>query len=236
MVPAATTADTFVEDTYVKPQFGLIEFLRRIREDQLSVLVPELFGRNITYARLLFLDHFLIIKPEYIEHVLLTNHENYRKSHFVRHILGPLLGNGLLTSEGEFWRRQRRIAAPAFHMRRVADFVATMGSCTETALARWRTMTQPFDIAAEMMALTLNIISRTMFSRDVSGDIEAVRRLMDIVVTLRLGLLDLLGFPEWLPRRQPRAYRQAIIEFEALVSQFLAERRAGGVDRGDLLS
>jgi cytochrome P450 len=236
MDPAATTADSFVEDTYVKPQFGLIEFLRRIREDQLSVLTPELFGRNMTYARLLFLDDFLIIKPEYIEHVLLTNRVNYQKSQFLRHLLGPLLGNGLLISEGEFWRRQRRIAAPAFHSRRIADFIATMGSCSEAALARWPTMTQPFDIAAEMMALTLNIISRTMFSRDVSGDVQAVRRLMDIVVTLRLGLLDLLGFPEWLPRRQPKAYRRAIVEFEALVSRFLAERRADGIDRGDLMS
>jgi cytochrome P450 len=237
MDPAsAPKADSFVEDTYVKRQFGLIEFLRRIREDQLSVLVPELFGRNMTYARLLFLDNFLIIKPEYIEHVLLTNHANYRKSQFLRHLLGPLLGNGLLISEGEFWRRQRRIAAPAFHSKRIVDFLATMGSCSEAALARWRSMTQPFDIAAEMMALTLNIISRTMFSRDVSGDVQAVRRLMDIVVTLRLGVLDLLGFPEWLPRRQPKAYRRAIAEFEALVSQFLAERRADGIDRGDLLS
>jgi cytochrome P450 len=75
-----------------------------------------------------------------------------------------------------------------------------------------------------------------MFSRDVSGDVEAVRHLMDIVVTLRLGLLDLLGFPEWLPRRQPKAYRRAILEFEALVSRFLAERQADRVDRGDLLS
>jgi cytochrome P450 len=229
-------ADSFVEDTYVKPRFGVIEFLRRVREDQLSVVNPELSGRNITYARLLFLDHFLIIKPEYIEHVLLTNRVNYRKSQFLRHLLGPLLGDGLLISEGEFWRRQRRIAAPAFHSRRIADFIATMGSCSEAALARWPTMTQPFDIAAEMMALTLNIISRTMFSRDVSGDVQSVRRLMDSVVTLRLGLLDLLGFPEWLPRRQPKAYRRAIVEFEALVSRFLAERRADGIDRGDLMS
>src|SRR5262245_54768519 len=125
MDPAATTtADSFVEDTYVKPQFGLIEFLRRIREDQLSALPPELFGRNMTYTRLLFLDDFFIIKPEYIEHVLLTNRVNYQKSQILRHLLGPLLGNGLLISEGEFWRRQRRIAAPAFHSRRIADFIA----------------------------------------------------------------------------------------------------------------
>jgi cytochrome P450 len=235
-LPTATPASAFVEDTYLAPQFGLIEFLRRVREDQLSTLVPELFGRNMIYNRLLFLHSFLINKPEYIEHVLLTNHANYSKSHFLRRMLGPILGNGLLTSEGELWRRQRRIAAPAFHNKRIAEFVDTFSSCIQTMLARWRTRTQPFDVAAEMMALTLDIIARTMFSADVSGEVEAVRRLMEIVVTMRPSILDLLGFPEWLPRRQPPAYGRAIAEFEALVARFLARRRGDGIDRRDLLS
>ena len=232
---ATAAAETFVEDTYLKSRFGPIEFFRRARTDQLSLMLPELFDRNMTYSRLLFLDNFVLNKPEYIEHVLLTNQANYRKSPFLRNILGPLLGEGLLISEGEFWRRQRRIAAPAFHSKRVAGFVAAMASCTETMLGRWHTTAEPFDIASEMMALTLNIIARTMFSRDVSGDVEAVRRLTDIVVRLPPSLLDLFGFPQWLPRRRPAAYRRAIAEFEALVARFLAER-ADGVDRGDLLS
>jgi cytochrome P450 len=228
--------DTFVEDTRIARQFGFFEFLRRARQDQLSLFVPEMFGRNMIYSRFLFLHSFLINKPEYIEHVLLANQANYRKSHFLRHILGPLLGDGLLISEGEFWRRQRRIAAPAFHSRRIADFVATMVSCTEATLARWRGTTEPFDIAAEMMALTLNIVSRTMFSTDVSGDVEAVRRLTDIVVALKPSTTDLLGLPEWFRRRRPKGYQRAITEFEALVSRFLAERRTTGIERGDLLS
>ena len=231
-----TATPSFAEDTYFPPQFGLIEFLRRVRTDQLSTLVPELFGRAMIYNRLLFLHSFLINKPEYIEHVLLTNHVNYSKSHFLRRMLGPILGNGLLTSEGELWRRQRHIAAPAFHSKRIAGFVDTFASCTQTMLARWRTRTQPFDVAAEMMALTLDIIARTMFSADVSGEVDAVRHLMEIVVTMRPSVLDLLGFPEWLPRRQPPAYGRAIAEFEALVARFLAQRRADGIDRGDLLS
>jgi cytochrome P450 len=234
--PVATATDAFVEDTYMAPQFGPIEFLRRLREDQLSVLVPEVFGRNMIHNRLLFLHSFLINKPKYIEHVLLTNHKNYSKSHFLRRMLGPLLGDGLLISEGEFWRRQRRIAAPAFHNKHIAQLVAAMASCTETTLARWRAATRPIDVAAEMMALTLNIIARTMFSTDVSGEVEAVRRLMDIVVTLSPSVLDLFGLPDWLPRRQPAAYRRAIAEFDALVARLLAERRADGIDRGDLLS
>ena len=154
-----------------------------MRTDQLSTLVPELFGRNMIYNRILFLHSFLINKPEYIEHVLLTNHANYSKSQFLRRMLGPVLGDGLLTSEGELWRRQRRIAAPAFHNKRIAGFVDTFAACTQATLARWRTLPQPFDVTAEMMALTLDIIARTMFSTDVRGEVEAVRRLMEIVVT-----------------------------------------------------
>jgi cytochrome P450 len=229
-------ANALLANTNAAPRLGWIEFLRRVREDQLSILAPELFGQDIAYNRILFLHSFLINKPEYIEHVLLTNQRNYRKSDFLRRILGPLLGEGLLISEGELWRRQRRIAAPAFHARRVAEFVGAMTTCTQAALARWRRMSGPFDLAAAMLELTLDIVARTMFSTDVGGEIASLRRLTDVVVALRPSTLDLLGLPGWIPRPQPAAYRRAIAEFEALVSRFLAERRADGRDRGDLLS
>jgi cytochrome P450 len=231
-----TSDDTFIEDAYFAPRFGTIEFLRRLRDDQLSVLVPELFDRNMLAFKHLFLHGFLINKPEYIEHVLLTNYTNYSKSHFLRRMLGPLLGDGLLISEGKLWRRQRSILAPAFHHKRISEYVNTMVVCTEATMARWRTITQPFDVAAEMMALTLNIIARTMFSTDVSGEVEIVRRLMDVVVNLRPSIFDILGLPEWVPRLKPMAYRRAIAEFEALVWRLLADRRAKEIDQGDLLS
>jgi cytochrome P450 len=229
-------ADAFVEDTYMPPRFGLFELLRRVRTDQLTTIVPEMFGRSLLHNRILFLHSFLVNKPEYIEHVLLTNQANYAKSHFLRNMLGPLLGQGLLISEGDFWRRQRRIAAPAFHSRRIADFVATMASCTEASLARWGTMAQPFDVAGEMMALTLDIICRTMFSTDVSEDTAAVRRLMDIVVRMPVSMLDLFGLPQWLPRPKAAPLRSAVVAFDALVARFLAERRADPAERNDLLA
>jgi len=218
------------------PRLGLIEFIRRVREDQLSVIDPALYGEDLTYSRILFLHSFLVNKQEYIEQVLLTNHANYRKSDFLRNLLGPLLGEGLLISEGEFWRRQRRIAAPAFHARRIGEFVATMQASTQAMLARWPRPGEPFDVAAEMMALTLDIIARTMFSAEVSGEVAAIRRLTDFVINLRPSLLDLFGFPQWLPRLQPREYRAAIAAFEPLVARFLAERRHEESARGDLLS
>ncbi|HUI95003.1 MAG TPA: cytochrome P450 [Xanthobacteraceae bacterium] len=232
----AAAADAFVEDTYLPRRFGLFEMLRRVRTDQLTTLVPEMFGRNLIHSRMLFLHSFLVNKPEYIEHVLLTNQANYAKSHFLRNMLGPLLGEGLLISEGEFWRRERRIAAPAFHSRRIAEFVATMASCTEAMLARWRTAAQPFDVAGEMMALTLDIICRTMFSTDVSDDTAAVRRLMDIVVRMPVSMLDLFGLPQWLPRGKTAPLRHAIVAFDTLVARFLAERRADPAERNDLLA
>ena len=128
-------ADAAIEPA---PRLGLLEFIRKVKADQLLIIQPELFGEELLYNRFLFLHSFLVNKPEYIEHVLLTNHANYRKSHFTRNLLGPLLGNGLLTSEGDFWRRQRRIAAPAFHARRIGEFVTTMGASTEAMLARDR--------------------------------------------------------------------------------------------------
>jgi cytochrome P450 len=235
------TQNTLIENTSTErrrptPRFGWFEFLRRVREDQLSVLTPDLFGQDIAYSRILFLHSFLINKPEYIERVLLTHQRNYRKSDFLRRILGPLLGEGLLISEGEAWRRQRRIAAPAFHARRIAELVGAMTSCTAATLERWHASSQPFDIAAGMLELTLDIVARTMFSTEVGGEIAALRRLTDIVVSLRPSTLDLLGLPGWIPRRQGAAYRRAIAEFEALVARLLAERRADGRDRGDLLA
>ena len=218
------------------PRLGLFEFIRRVRQDQLSLIFPETYSQEISYNRFLFLDSFLINKPEYIERVLLTNHANYRKSHFQRSLFRPLFGDGLLISEGDFWRRQRRIAAPAFHSRRIDEFVATMAASTEKMLARWSELSGPFDLSAEMMALALDIVSRTMFSTEVTRDVETIRDLTRIVVSLRPNLLDLVGLPDWLPRYQPSAYRRAIAAFNALVTRFLAERESGNVDRGDLLS
>ncbi len=218
------------------PRLGLIEFIRRVKEDQLLVIRPEFYGEELLHNRILFLHSFLVNKPEYIEHVLLTNHTNYRKSDFSRNLLGPLLGNGLLTSEGDLWRRQRRIAAPAFHARRVGEFVATMGGCTQALLERWRGRSAPFDAAAEMTALTLDIIARTMFSTEVAGEIETIRRLTDVVVNLRPSLLDLFGFPQWIPRLQPKPYRDTVVAFDALVARVLAQRRSNPRERGDLLA
>jgi len=225
-----------VEDTFLAPPFGLLDYIRRLRANQLSVITPEVFHRNLIHSRLFFLDSYLVNKPDYIEQVLLTNQQNYVKSQFARTALGPLLGDGMLLSEGAFWRRQRGIAAPAFHHRRIAGMIDATGAETEAMLARWQGRHEPFNVAAEMMGLTLSIIARTMFSIDVGSEIETIRQLMDEVVARPASLLDVFGLPSWLPRFYSRRFRAAVAAFDALVARLVAERRAETGDRGDLLS
>ena len=226
-----------VENTHIKRQFGLFEFIRRTREDQLSILVPDMYDRRLMSGRILGLRWFILNWPEYIEHVLLTNHQNYVKGRFSDALLVPVVGQGMLTSEGDVWRRRRRIAAPAFHHRSVAGFVDTMARSTASMLARWEGRNEAFDIAAEMTELTLDVITRTMFSADLGGEASRVRQLMHTVLrSNRPSMLDLIGVPAWVPRFGSRSMRRAIAELDLIVQRILSSRRASGGDRGDLLS
>lgn len=217
---------------------GLIETVRLLRSNQIAVYGPQSFSRDLVVWRMGRLHSIFVNRPEWIEHVLLGNHKNYTKSRFTRQILEPALGRGLLTSEGDFWRRQRRIAAPAFHHKRIVGFAEVMAEEARATAADWAGAAGPRDVAADMMALTLRVITRTMFSTAVedAGTIAAVSRAMDTM--LRLGdpsLFDLLGLPEWLPRFRPRAQIRAIADLDRVIAGILAERRQRGDPGEDLL-
>lgn len=218
-------------------RMGLLGFIRRAKRNQLELLAPELFARELVHTRLLFLESFLVNKPEYIEQVLLTNQSNYAKSQFVQRLLGPLLGKGLLTSEGALWRRQRRFAAPAFQPRQLAAYLDVTTDIAIALVQRWKQRNEPFDLSRDMMSSTLEVITRTMFSADIGDRAARVGELMDIVLLgMRPSVLDLLGFPEWLPRRKSKAVQAAIAEFDRLVAGIIAARRADAINRGDLLA
>jgi cytochrome P450 len=226
-----------VEDTYIAPKWGLFTFLRKVREDQLSILSPEVFDRRLLSGRLFRLRWFRVNWPDYIEHVLLDNHQNYIKGRFSDALLGPIVGEGMLTSEGAAWRRLRRIAAPAFHQRSVARFVDDMVHCTAAMLERWKGRSEPFNIASDMTELTLDIITRSMFSTDISSEVTRLRQLIQTVLQLTFpGTADLLGLPGWIPRMRSRTKQRAIAELDKLVEHILASRRQEADENGDLLS
>jgi cytochrome P450 len=111
----------------------------------------------------------LIYHPDAIEEMLVTRARDFVKTPGVRRSLRPLLGEGLLLSEGDFWLRQRRLAQPAFHRQRVTGYGAVMTEFAERHVAAWRDGTV-VELHGEMMAVTQAIVGKTLFDADVSGD------------------------------------------------------------------
>jgi cytochrome P450 len=132
--------------------------------------------------------------------VLLDNAANYRKSELTRRLLEPGLGRGLLTSEGETWRRHRRIMAPAFDRRSMEGYAPVITGVTSELLARWDVLSNlsEVDVGAAMMHTTLHIISRAMFFANSDEIVDVVEQGVGrYQTTVRPSLLDLLGFPAW---------------------------------------
>ena len=163
--------DTVQSPTLAMPsrpegRLTLRQFLRVVRDNTLATYPPEAFDEDIIARRLLWRRRFIINEPNAVRHVLLDNAANYTKSELSRRLLEPGLGRGLLTSEGETWRRRRRIMAPAFDHRSIIGYAPIVTEVTAGLLERWDALPDPgeIDVAAAMMHTTLHIISRAMFS------------------------------------------------------------------------
>ena len=147
--------------------------------------------------------------------------------------LARFLGSGLLTSDGDFWKRQRRLVAPALHTRRVDSYADAMVTLGEAAGAEWQDG-QTIDVDDAMMRLTLAIVARTLFDRDVSGEAHRVGEAMTIFQHMNDRSPDLL--PIWMPTRKRLRERSALRDLNAIIYGMIQQRRAEGRDHGDLLS
>lgn len=210
--------------------------LPRFRRDPLSVLqsIAREYG-DITYFRLAFRRLYFINRPDLIEEVLVTGQANFTKSLILRRAKN-LLGEGLLTSEGQFHTRQRRLMQPAFYRERLAGYAATMVSCAERSQTRWSDG-ETIDIAEQMMRLTLSIVGLTLFNKDVEREAGRIGRAMtSIVSTFDTMLLPMghwlqhLPFPRLLRARWARSY------LDRKIYKLIRDRRLSGIDEGDLLS
>ncbi|MEP6707269.1 MAG: cytochrome P450, partial [Pyrinomonadaceae bacterium] len=190
---------------------------------------------DICYFRFNGRDAFLINHPDYIKEVLVINNQNFIKGLALQRAK-RLLGEGLLTSEGEFHRRQRRLAQPAFHRQRIASYTTVMTDYAAAASARWQDG-ETLDIADEMMRLTLAIVGKTLFDADVESQAEEVGEAMSVVMdlfnTLTVPFFELL---EKLPLPQMQRFKKARARLDRIIYRLIEERRRSGEDRGDLLS
>ena len=147
-----------------------------------------------------------------------------------------MLGNGLLTSEGEFHLRQRRLAQPAFHRERIARYAEEMVARTEAAAASW-TDGQVLDLARAMHHLTLDIVGRTLFGVDLLGRAAELGKALTAVLDSFSIWLILFGERLYdLPIPRMRRAKQAVPALDAAIYAIIEDHRRSGRDQGDLLS
>jgi len=177
----------------------------------------------------------LVSDPQMIEEVLATQSRHFIK-HFALRINPIVLGNGLLTSEGEFWRRQRRLAQPAFHRQRIASYSSIFVDYTRWMLAGW-SAGQIRDIHADMMALTLGIAAKTLFNADVSGHESETGEALEVAQQRYIERFNsLIAFPMAVPTPGNLRLRRAVNKLDRIIYGFIRQRRASHEMNGDLLS
>jgi len=216
-----------------RPFFGLLPEFRR---DPLGLLERAAQYGDIARLQLGPVNFFMLNHPDLIEEVLVTQNRLFVKGRGLENSR-RLLGNGLLTSEGEFWRRQRRLAQPAFHKARINGYAETMVDFARRYLASWQDR-ESYDIHRDMMRLTLFIAARTLFSADVTHDADVVGEAMEVSLNVfRQRLGRIIPIPESWPTPANRRADRAARLLDDIIYRIIDQRReSGGEDAGDLLS
>ena len=178
---------------------------------------------------------FLASGPDLIEQVLVTDAQHYIK-HFGARAFKPVLGNGLITSEGAFWHRQRKLIQPAFLKTRVQSYAPVMAELTNQMLDSW-TPGKRVQIDFEFEVLTSKIALKTLFDLDDRGDHER----FDGVLKLAFNLMNerlrrIFKLPLWLPTPANRRLNRAVAELDQTVQSFIASGRSRQHPGDDLLS
>lgn len=202
--------------------------LPEMRKDPLSFFID--LGRDygdIVQIKLVQ-DVFLLNHPDHIKHVLQDNHLNYQKG-FGYSRMEPLVGKGLLTSEGDFWKRQRRLAQPAFHRQRISGFAELMARHTAQLLDGWADLAPGAEVDAhtEMMRLTFSIVGDALFSIDLSQEAastgEALKTALEIIND---RFNQFWVTPKSIPTPENLRLYDSISRLEKVVNEIIATRRA----------
>ena len=183
---------------------------------------------------------YQINHPEGVRRVLQENNRNYGTGSLTLNFFKPVVGEGLLTSEGALWLRQRRLIQPIFHRRSVAAFGALMTGETLAMLERWRPALEagePLDVPAKMSHLTLDVVTGALFHAHVGEEPEVIGRAINTLVE-DLGYRFEVPFypPHRVPTPRNRRFRAAMRTVDRAVYAIIAERRRDGGDEEDLLA
>ncbi len=215
------------------PLFGVLNEFRKDPPGFLQKVSRE-YG-DVAYIPLGRQHIYHLAHPDLIRDVLVTNQHKFKKSRMLERAQ-LLLGEGLLTSEGEYHRRQRRLMQPAFHRERLAGYATVMADRAASVRDGW-TAGQHFDVMQEMMRLTLAIVTRALFSTNVDSEADEIGKALTQVFDLfEVIMMPFSEFLEKLPLPAMRRFKQARKRLDETIYRMIAERRASGRDEGDLLS
>jgi len=218
------------------PEQGFFDGLRSpLRSDPLGFMARAAreYG-DIVCLRFFHLRTFLLFHPDQIEDVIVNNARKFIKGRILR-ANRHLFGNGLLTSEGDFWLRQRRMMQPAFHRSRIANYAGTMTACATRLIRQWKNG-QQLNLHDAMMRLTLEVVGETLFRSDVERDAPQVGDNLRTLLEYTTDFRRLLITPRWLPTRRNREAKSAVRELTRIIDGIIERRRNAEDDRGDLLS
>ena len=190
----------------------------------LSTNLAILFGFQLGPFRV-----YLIAHPDYIRHVLQDNNKNYSKGRFYDGFK-PVIGDGLLTAEGDAWRHHRRLANPSFRHSHIRGFVPMFAAQSWNLLEQWETHIIDEELhwtcPREMMRLTFGVVGQALFSMDLETEAREVGDFITIALAESSKRADMLvGIPLWLPTASNRRYRQALQVLNTSVLKIIQQRR-----------
>nr|WP_275939187.1 cytochrome P450 [Polyangium spumosum] len=214
----------------------LVGNLHQIRKDKIAFMLETASHGDIAHFRLGPTDAYLVNHPDHIRDVLIERSDVLPKDWLQRKIVSPFFGNGMLITNGEEHARQRRMAQPAFHPKRLDSYGRVFVEQTLHGIAGWRSGGE-YEIDTEMLKMTIQNVCLTLFNADATDIVARAAVAMTTIMDLLSMEFDLaLPIPMWLPTEHNRRKREAIRELDSIVMKFAEAWRKSGQDRGDLLS
>ena len=182
---------------------------------------------------------YLLAHPNYAEHVLSTHQEVYPKPDIINKPLNLMMGESILTAEGDSWLKNRRLMQPAFHMKQLANLVDVMVSCTESFIKDWQNKPdgEVIDIAEETLKLTLKIAGQALFSKDISDEDSVLGKAFRTGYEfINYKVNNLWTEPLWVPTSRNKHFKKAKNILDDLILDIINYRRQNPSERNDLLS
>ena len=220
------------------PELSLLKDVPQLLANPHKFFIQAFERYGDIYTLPLGLTKVIVInQPRYAQHIFQDNWPNYRKRGSMWAFIRTVFGNGLVVSEGDYWRRQRRMMQPHFHRHHVTRLIEMMLEAIDAELDRWPTQALAFDIAQAMAHMTMGVIIKTMFGMGLKPEEKeqaavAMTHVLDYFLT---GMVT-QTLPNWLPLPGQKQYASARKQFDTIVSRMIEQGRRGEIDPDSLLA